>query len=271
MHNVYIVVGWVAWIITAILAGTFTYGIRKSISSGVSFQIATAIQAFSWWVALLIFLFTPLNKLHLLWIVPFLFFCVSFIVLGNVIIIKPLLLFLTRIFVWLVSDQKNKVLPANVFSNKNYSQKGNLCFEKGDYDQAIYYYSKIIEIDPRDWRAYNNRGNSYFQKGDYEKAIMNFTKSIGIHPGDIYAYNNRANAYDLIDKYDLALSDYNRAIEINPNDAGIYFNKALTYEKTGNKFEAIRAFKEFLNYASSSHISFIEEAKKKIKELEKYI
>jgi len=102
MDIVLSIIGWVAWTFSTYLALSFAYGCRRMIRSGRSFQWATAVQTFFWWVIAVVFLFTPFNKLHILWLLPVLFFGAQFLVLSSVPLLTPAVLFLTRIFMKLV-------------------------------------------------------------------------------------------------------------------------------------------------------------------------
>lgn len=79
--------------------------------------------------------------------------------------------------------------------------------------------------------VYNNRGIAYGKKGQYDKAIFNFTKAIALNPRDAKAYNNRGICYHLIGQSDKAISDYNKAIEIDPMFAGAYYNRGIAYKE----------------------------------------
>ncbi len=46
-----------------------------------------------------------------------------------------------------------------------YLNRGNAYHVKGQYDQAIAEYTKVIEIKPMEAMAYYNRGISYDEKG----------------------------------------------------------------------------------------------------------
>ena len=50
---------------------------------------------------------------------------------------------------------------------------GNVYKKQGNYEKAIEFYQKAIDINPRKDEAFNNLGNIYVNKGNYEKA-MNF-------------------------------------------------------------------------------------------------
>jgi Tfp pilus assembly protein PilF len=57
---------------------------------------------------------------------------------------------------------------------KTYYQLGITHVQKGDFDQAILYFTKAIESDPKNPKAYNNRGGAYMAKGQYDRAISDF-------------------------------------------------------------------------------------------------
>jgi len=61
---------------------------------------------------------------------------------------------------------------------------------KSDYDKAIEYYEKIIELYPNDAEAYYNMGFAYSNKSDYDKAIECYKKAIILNPDYAEAYNN---------------------------------------------------------------------------------
>ncbi|MHC4593383.1 MAG: tetratricopeptide repeat protein [Planctomycetota bacterium] len=52
----------------------------------------------------------------------------------------------------------------------NYFSRGVGYYSKDDYDGAIFYFTKDIEINPRHAKAYSNRAHAYYHKGEYDKA-----------------------------------------------------------------------------------------------------
>ena len=96
------IIGWVTWAFSVFLAFSFAYGCRMTVRSGQSFQWATAVQTFFWWVIAVVFLFAPFNKLHILWLLPTLFFSAQFLVHLRIPLLTPVVIFLTHIFMKLV-------------------------------------------------------------------------------------------------------------------------------------------------------------------------
>lgn len=119
------------------------------------------------------------------------------------------------------------------------NNRGDTCQGKGDPDQAIYYYNKAVELDPKYALAFKNRGDAYTKKADPDRAISDYSKAIEIYPGYADAYNGRGNAY--LDKADLAraISDYNKTIELNPEYAAAFNNRGIAYIEKGDPDRAI--------------------------------
>lgn len=79
-------------------------------------------------------------------------------------------------------------------------------------------YQKSVDTYEQTWAdAYVNQGNVNNDKGQYDQAISYYTEAIEINPSFAEAYVNRGNVYHAKGQYDQAISDYNKAIEINPN------------------------------------------------------
>ena len=91
-------IGWIAWGIIVFLAVSFAWGCRSYAKSGHGFQWATGVQTFFWWVISILFLVFGWNKLHILWIAPIAFFSARFLALGNIPILSPVVLFLSKLF-----------------------------------------------------------------------------------------------------------------------------------------------------------------------------
>jgi tetratricopeptide (TPR) repeat protein/uncharacterized RDD family membrane protein YckC len=108
---------------------------------------------------------------------------------------------------------------------------------QGQYDQAIAYFDKAIEINPKLVLAYNNRGIAYKEKGQFDQAISDYNKALEINPGYAPAYINRGVAYAEKQKYDEAIADYTEGIQINPRVAGAYLNRGLAYAQGKDEHE----------------------------------
>lgn len=112
----------------------------------------------------------------------------------------------------------------------------------GQASEALMYYDKAIQLNPRFRDAYYNRGIAYGKLGNHNQAIGDFNRAIEIDPKYAEAYNSRGIAYNNLGNYTLAIGDFDRAIEINPKYAEAYYNRAIAYNNLGNDNQAIENY-----------------------------
>lgn len=106
-------------------------------------------------------------------------------------------------------------------------ERAMLHHEKGEFEQALSGYDKVIELVPEFSEAYSNRGAIYFFRNEFDKAIADYNRAIGINPEDERAINNRGSIYLQIGELDLALLDFDWVITANPENAEAYLGRAL--------------------------------------------
>jgi len=96
------IIGWIIWAMLAFFAASFAFGCRTYMKSGQSFQWATGIQTFFFWLIAILFLVFGWNKLHILWVTPVAFFAAQFLAIGGIPILSPIALFATRAFLSII-------------------------------------------------------------------------------------------------------------------------------------------------------------------------
>ncbi len=158
--------------------------------------------------------------------------------------------------------------PANA-----YFQSGVDYLNKGEYDQAIEEFNKVLKINPRNAEAYYYRGNARLFSAQeeedifgpfedlfilfglpslYDQAIEDYTKSLEINPKNADAFLNRGNAYYDKGKYDQAMADYNKVLEVNPRNAdalvgrgNIYYSKIQYDQAISDYTKAIEIYPKY--------------------------
>jgi Flp pilus assembly protein TadD len=91
----------------------------------------------------------------------------------------------------------------------------------------IGYYSHLVKINPKDYRALNNRGNEYEKRGHHELALADYNRALEIRPDFAIVYINRGNVRQKMGEYEKALQDYNMAIELKPHSDMAYNNRGF--------------------------------------------
>ena len=117
-------------------------------------------------------------------------------------------------------------------------QNGKSVAEKGQFDNAIKWFTFAIDFDPKCAEAYWRRGNAYGEKGDIFGAIADYNEAIRIAPQFTEAYVNRGVAYEEKGEHDRAITDFTRAIRLDPEHGLAYYDRAIAYEKIGEKAKA---------------------------------
>ncbi|MDD5130537.1 MAG: tetratricopeptide repeat protein [Candidatus Omnitrophica bacterium] len=90
----------------------------------------------------------------------------------------------------------------------------------------------LTPVDVKAAEEYFRRGDAYNRQGNPAQAIFNFTKAIEINPSYAEAYCARAGVYFYQHNDVQTISDYTKAIEINPNYAEAYYYRGVTYYYT---------------------------------------
>jgi len=80
-----------------------------------------------------------------------------------------------------------------------YINKGDDYFYKYDYDTAIVYYEKALELDPENILALFQIGESYLGKKLYENAVNIYLKVINIPEGNAYISQINSRAINIAD------------------------------------------------------------------------
>lgn len=114
------------------------------------------------------------------------------------------------------------IITVLLFGCKN--EKANKCYriaydleEKHEYEEAIKYLNKAIEINPKFEQAYLDRAIDKSIIGDYEGAISDLDILIELRPDGIEAYVWRAEYNRMLDKYEEAIKDTEIALKLkNP-------------------------------------------------------
>ncbi|CAF1319648.1 unnamed protein product [Adineta steineri] len=137
--------------------------------------------------------------------------------------------------------------------------------DQGDYEKAIWYYEKGLEIEqktlpsnhPSLATSYNNIGNVYDNMGEYEKALSYYEKDLEIcqktlpsnHPDLATSYNNNGNVYNNMGEYSKALLYYEKALEIRQKSLpSNHPSLATSYNNIGGVYDSMGEYSKAFSY-----------------------
>lgn len=137
-------------------------------------------------------------------------------------------------------------------NSKAYTNRGLLLRKEKEYNKAVEYYTKAIQMNIADHEPYINRGNVYFDLKKYDLAYADYIKALQLKPGLYTTYDNMGALFSTQQKYDSALVYLNLAIKTKPDYQQSYSNRGLTYMQLARYDEAIKDFQTFLTFEPNS-------------------
>ena len=130
--------------------------------------------------------------------------------------------------------EERKMLEAN--------QKGNTALINKDFNGAIIYFTKAINLYPKNAAAYSGRGVSYNKTEKYPEAVEDLTKAIELNSKDAGAYSARGDSYRRLGEDQKSADDHTKVIELDPENAAAYAARGIVLRKLKNYPEAIEDF-----------------------------
>lgn len=120
-------------------------------------------------------------------------------------------------------------------------------------EKKIEYYSKAIQLDPKDADAYNNRGVAKNNLGRYAEAIADFDKAIELNSKSANAYSHRGFSKHRLGHSIEGLIDLDIAIQLKSNYAAGYNRRGKVKFDLEQYVEAIADYDEAVKIAGYFH------------------
>ncbi|MFA6505389.1 MAG: tetratricopeptide repeat protein [Treponemataceae bacterium] len=109
--------------------------------------------------------------------------------------------------------------PRNFIKSVIYKHRGMAHFAQSLYDEAVYDFTKTLELDPSCYKALYYRAVVKSVQQKYHEAIEDFSLSLTINPYQHFSLYRRAQAYYHIGDYPKALADCENALASEPDSA----------------------------------------------------
>ena len=97
--------------------------------------------------------------------------------------------------------------------------QGNAAFSRGEYEEAIKYFTKAIRSDPNSAVLYSNRSAAHAALKQYDVALQDGKKALQLQPRWPKAYSRIGAAYFGLEQYDEAIRAYEKGVSCDPKNA----------------------------------------------------
>jgi len=128
-----------------------------------------------------------------------------------------------------------KAISLKGYQAPDYSLLSSISLLRKDFDHAVEYGEKAVELGPSDASAHFLLGMALRYAGQYEEAISKFETAIRLDPiTPIMRLNNLGWAYLLAKEYESAILMFNEAIQRNPDYLFAYMGLSAAYNLSGD-------------------------------------
>lgn len=145
------------------------------------------------------------------------------------------------------------------FNDKNadvYVCRGICHSKKGDIDRALDDFNQALKLNPKNPEIYGNRGNAFIAENNLDKALADYSRAVELSPGEPKWHNNRGIVYYRKKEYEKAISDYNRALELDPKFANAYYHRGLAFSDKNEYDKALSDFNKAIEFNPDEGLSY---------------
>lgn len=181
------------------------------------------------------------------------------------------------------------------YNSDYYNTKGLEFYQKKEFDTAIEYFYKSINLNKKNAQAYNNLAMSYWfknntyaaikyfkksnlvnrnytqplvnlamlykQLGDGQNQFYYLTKATKYNPNDYLAYYRLGDYYRNAGKYPEAIQNYKEVVKINPKFAQVYLSLAMSFFETEEFNYTLMALEQYGEFCPNSDFAFFLKAR----------
>lgn len=132
------------------------------------------------------------------------------------------------------------LLEPKLVNAETLNDLGTAIGKLGDFEEAINYYHKAIELQPNYHLAHLNLGVSLRKVGKLDAAKEELQKAIALKPDDPETYNNLGRVLVDEKQIDAGISNYEKAVKLKPDSAEYHFNLGTALGQKDKCNEAIK-------------------------------
>ncbi len=93
---------------------------------------------------------------------------------------------------------------------------------------AIFYFDKVLAVEPNHINALVNKGNALGKLGKFDAAIVSYDMALKIKPNHILCLLNKGLALHYLERFNEAILCYDKILSQEPSSAIALYHKACT-------------------------------------------
>ena len=136
-----------------------------------------------------------------------------------------------------------------------------LAAREGNYDLAVQYFQRALEIDPEHSIALQNLGSAYRQKKDWSRAKATLERALALNPDDPEANYSLGMVYAQQNDTDRAYDYLQKAIAARPGYPEALNNLGILYLRTHRLDDAIKSFEQSIRLAPAYDQAYLNLAR----------
>ncbi|OQS04082.1 hypothetical protein THRCLA_03647 [Thraustotheca clavata] len=141
-----------------------------------------------------------------------------------------------------------------------YKDEGNKCFNRKDYETAIYHYTQGIAVKPTA-TLYSNRSAAYSELGQFQKALADAEEAEKLDPLWAKVYSRKGKADYGLKQYKRAADDFARGLSLSMQRAA---------EESVKRDKEIEALKKQSQSHTEAYWKLLDENKQLQRQLDDY-
>ncbi|OUL28681.1 hypothetical protein BV372_24345 [Nostoc sp. T09] len=131
---------------------------------------------------------------------------------------------------------------------------GLIAEQHKQYETAIEFINKSLEINPESAIFHINLGNIYQKQGDFQQAILLYQKALILQHDNVNTYYNLGFAYHEQGKLPQARTAYQKTIQLQPDFAEAHTNLGIVLLSEGRFCEGFAEFEWRLSTETFLHV-----------------
>jgi tetratricopeptide (TPR) repeat protein len=100
--------------------------------------------------------------------------------------------------------------------------------KRGNPRDAIFYFDKVLDVEPNHFDALTNKGNALGKLGKYDQAITCYDTILKDKPNHMICLINKGLALHYLGRYDQAITCYDKILTQAPDSPNTLYHKACT-------------------------------------------